>query len=39
MFFFFTLLARESPEIINGFKLQLFSDLSELLEDLRMGRI
>jgi hypothetical protein len=26
---YFTLLASESPEVINGFKLKLFSNLSE----------
>jgi len=32
------MLGRESPEVINGFKLKLFSNLSELQEDLRMER-
>jgi hypothetical protein len=30
---------RECPEVVNGFKLKLFSNLSELQEDLRMGSI
>jgi len=36
---YFTQLVRECPEVVNGFKLKLFSNLSELQEDLRMGSI